>query len=241
LRPFRHASINPSTIEHLVVIGHPRKDSFNHSLAEAYCERVRSRGQAVVVRDLYSAGFDPLLKSDEHPEITGSAGCADVALEVAAMARAAAVVIIYPIWYGMPPAVIVGYVDRVLGAGLAISAFHRGRRENVMAGKGLVLMTTSASTLPWLASQGQWHGLRSAFDLYLETILSLASCDHEHFDSIVSPLLPTYATECLGRAGDLADKTCCRLLDAANQHCKHLKLLTGEGRPSTASWTASDH
>jgi NAD(P)H dehydrogenase (quinone) len=218
------ADADPANIRHLVVIGHPATDSFNHALARAYCEAVAACGQVAVQRDLYALGFDPLLRAHERPGVPGHRISEDVREELELVRSCRSITLVYPIWYGMPPAIITGYVDRVLGAGLGPQSIRDGEPHALLAGKQLVLLTTSGSTLPWLAAQGQWHGLRQAFDYYLSTIFSFEDCAHEHFDAIVSPLQPSYAAECLGLARQRARTTCSALLGEAHERQKHAKL-----------------
>lgn len=215
---------DPARIRHLVVIGHPAADSFTHAAAAAYCAAVRACGQAVTVRDLYATGFDPLLKANERPGAADFRLSDDVIAELAHVEAASAIVLFYPIWFGMPPAIIAGYVERVLGAGFSARQVHAGERHDLLSGKPFILVTTSASTLPWLAEHGQWQGLREAFDFYLESIFGFASCDHEHFDAIVTPLLPSYAADCIERTRLRARLTCSSLLSAAHHRQKQAKL-----------------
>jgi NAD(P)H dehydrogenase (quinone) len=224
--------VDPQAIEHLIVIGHPAERSFNHALADAYASAVKSCGQSAVIRDLYAAGFDPLLRADERPEAPGFALSDDVKAELALIEPASVIVLVYPIWFGLPPAAIVGYVDRVLGAGLTAKAIRRNEGHPLLAGKRLVLVSTSGATQPWLSQQGQWHGLHEAFDRYLETIFSLDACEHEHFDSIVTPLHPTYAAECLERAGERARMVCSALLAAAHARRRRARLSLFERVPA---------
>lgn len=216
--------VRPADIVHHVVIGHPAAGSFNHALARAYAEAVAGCGQAASANDLYASGFDPLLRAHERVGTPGYALSHDVRTELRAVERASVIVLVYPIWFGMPPAAIVGYVDRVLGAGLAASALRTGRRHELLAGKQLVLLTTSGATHAWLAERGQWYGLREAFDFYLESIFSFEDCQHEHFDSIVAPLNANYAGECLERVRERACATCSTLLSGAHAQQKRAKL-----------------
>ena len=228
---------DPARIRHLVVIGHPAADSFNHAVARTYCDAVRACGQVPVLRDLYAIGFDPLLNAHERPGTESFRLSKDVEDELALVSPCSVVTLVYPIWFGMPPAIITGYVDRVLGAGLPVELIRQGRGHHLLRGKQLVLLTTSGSTLPWLAERGQWHGLREAFDFYLESIFSFAGCEHEHFDSIVSPLLPSYAAECLGRAEARARSTCSTVLSENHARQARAKMSLGseDGERSTAA------
>ncbi|WEK43220.1 MAG: NAD(P)H-dependent oxidoreductase [Candidatus Sphingomonas colombiensis] len=222
--PMMGTDADPAHIRHLVVIGHPAPDSFNHAIARAYCDAVSDCGETAVLRDLYATGFDPLLKAHERPGTPGFRLSADVEEELALVERASAIVLVYPIWFGMPPAVITGYVDRVLGAGLSARAIRQNEPHDLLLDKQLVLLTTSGSTLPWLAERGQWHGMREAFDFYLQSIFSFADSTHEHFDSVVSPLSSIYADECLGRVVESARTICSTLLSDAHERQKHAAL-----------------
>ena len=184
-------------IRHLVVLGHPAAKSFNHAIATAYCEAVHECGQEAVVRDLYAMSFDPLLKAEERPGAAGFTPAEDVEAELGLLRDSAILTLVYPIWFGTPPAIIKGYVDRVLGAGFHARDLRLGVPHPVLHGKRLMQLTTSATTRPWLEEQGQWSGLRAAFDGYLATVFGLVKGEHVHFDAIVGDLDPRYADECL--------------------------------------------
>lgn len=236
---------DPARIHHLVVLGHPAPGSFNHSIARAYCDAVEDCDQRATLHDLYAVGFDPLLKANERPSDTSIVIADDVRAELALVGEADNITLVYPIWYGMPPAIITGYVDRVLGAGLTGRDIRNGHVHSLTRDKRLTLLTTSGATLAWLSERGQWLGLREAFDYYLEFIFSFASSDHEHFDSIVDPLSADYAAECLGRVADRARQTCATLLSAAHERQKRRKLYPwqavaqkAQGVPSSKSRTS---
>jgi NAD(P)H dehydrogenase (quinone) len=182
---------------HLVVLGHPDPDSFCASVARAYCDEVVSCGHDAVLRDLYSIGFDPLLRADERPGEGPFSPAADVAAELDLLRQADMVTLVYPLWFGMPPAIIKGYIDRVLGAGFSAGAIKTGAPHPLLDGKQLMLFTSSASTRPWLEEKGQWTALRHAFETYLEAIFGLRDAGHTHFDTIVAGAGARFIEECL--------------------------------------------
>ena len=73
---------NPQDIRHVVILGHPAAQSFNASVAAAYCEAVEDCGQTAVLRDLYAIGFDPVLRDSERPGTADFAPAPDVAAEL---------------------------------------------------------------------------------------------------------------------------------------------------------------
>ncbi|MFT3976614.1 MAG: NAD(P)H-dependent oxidoreductase [Sphingomonas bacterium] len=224
-------NVKPADLHHLVIIGHPATDSFNHAIVGAYADSVRRCGQKVVIHDLYASGFDPLLRAEERPEAANFHLSQDVERELERVRAASVIVLVYPIWFGMPPAIITGYIDRVLGSGLTATAIRHNKRHEVLQDKRFVLLTTSGSTLPWLAERGQWEGMREAFDSYLATIFSFASVEHEHLDSIVAPLSPDYAAQCLERIAERARLVCSAVLSAAHDQQKIDKFARWKENP----------
>ena len=201
-------------LRHLVVLGHPSPKSLNHAIAEAYCAAVRACGQTPMLRDLYAQGFDPLLKADERPGAEPVAPRPEVAGEVEFVRSADAVVLVYPIWFGMPPAIIKGYIDRVLGAGFGSEALKAGHPNPLLEGKRLLILSTSATTRPWLEEQGQWVGLRQAFDHYLVHVFRMAGSEHVHFDAVVEGMSERVVREHLETVRSAASSLCSMLLRA---------------------------
>lgn len=204
------ATIPP--IHHLAVLGHPATDSFCRTVAQTYCETVRDSGQSAVLRDLYALHFDPALKACERPDTPDFKPAPDVAEELALLRDSAVVTFVYPIWFGMPPAMIKGYVDRVLGAGFPAKLIKEGAPHPLLHGKRMMIFTSSASTRPWLEQQGQWLSLRRAFDTYLKTIFSLKRSDHLHFDAITEGLEKHFVEERLQKVRAVTRKLCSELL-----------------------------
>ena len=101
----------------LVVLGHPRPGSLNHALAAAAVSALREGGHGIVFRDLYRERFDPVLPA---AEIRADAALEPVVAEhCRALATCDGLVIVHPNWWGQPPAVLKGWVDRVFRAGVA--------------------------------------------------------------------------------------------------------------------------
>lgn len=100
-----------------LILGHPHPGSFNHAIAEAAREVLVSAGHTVVFHDLYAEKFDPILPYEEIP--------ADAQLDpvVEEHCREVAVadgfIFVHPDWWHMPPAILKGWVDRVLRSGVA--------------------------------------------------------------------------------------------------------------------------
>lgn len=206
------SSRDSHSIRHLVILGHPSSDSFNASVARAYCETVRACGQSAVIRDLYALGFDPLLRSEERPDSPDFSPGEDVEAELDLLRESDAVVLVYPIWFGMPPAIIKGYIDRVLGAGFTAAEIKTGAVHPFLEGKRLVLITSSGTSRPWLEERGMVRSLRQAWDIYLTTIFSMVDGGHLHLDVVVKGLQARFGAQLLEQVNALARQTCSTLL-----------------------------
>jgi putative NADPH-quinone reductase len=101
----------------LIVLAHPTPGSFNHALAETVRDALCGDGHEVVLHDLYAEGFDPCLPGPEIPQ-DGPVPDA-IAAHCRELTEADGIVIVHPNWWGMPPAILAGWVDRVVRPGVA--------------------------------------------------------------------------------------------------------------------------
>ena len=132
----------------LIVLAHPDPTSFNHALAGAVADALESAGHEVTLRDLYAEGFDPVLPAVEIPSECELPD--DLASWCSELASADGIVIVHPNWWGSPPAMLKGWIDRVFRPGLAYNFLEGDSGEGVPAGllrarSALVLNTANTS------------------------------------------------------------------------------------------------
>jgi putative NADPH-quinone reductase len=125
-----------------VILGHPRPGSFNHAVAEAAVRALRETGHDVRFHDLYAEGFDPILPFGEIPK--DASVNASVEEHCAEIAVAEGIIIVHPNWWGQPPAILKGWVDRVFRAGVAYGFAEGDGREGILVG---LLMARTALVL----------------------------------------------------------------------------------------------
>ena len=128
-----------------VILAHPNKGSFNHAIADAVVTTLRDMGHEVRFHDLYAEQFDPVLPSGEIPRSAALSG--DVMKHCEEIAVADGVVIIHPNWWGQPPAILKGWVDRVIRPGVAYEFLDGDSGEGVPCGllraKTAIVLNTS--------------------------------------------------------------------------------------------------
>ncbi len=203
----------PRPIRHAVVYANPSSASFAHAILDAYTSEVAAHGQEVVVRDLYAMEFDPVLKLEERPAPTRWAPAPDVAAELDVLHQSEALVLIYPIWFGTPPAILKGYVERVMGAGYDFRDLQEQTGQPALRGKHLLSFSTSGTSLAWLDEQEQVLSLRKAFDVYLWRGFAMGQAEHVMIDNVVPGLDPDYAGQQLERVRSTAARLCAALGD----------------------------
>jgi len=130
----------------LTILAHPHPGSFNHAIAEAAVAALEAGGHEVVFHDLYAEGFDPLLSSNEIPK--GARIDEALARHCRDLSEAEGIIVVHPNWWGMPPAILKGWVDRVVRPGVAYEFLEGDSGEGVPRGllrarKALVFNTTN--------------------------------------------------------------------------------------------------
>lgn len=198
--------------KHVVILCHPDPQSFNAEVAQTYCDAVHAQCYEAVIRDLYGMNFNPVLQSKERPSSQKFVPLKDVAKELDALRDADVFVFVYPIWFGTPPAMLKGYVERVLGAGFGHRLMREPSRASVAAGKHLISISTSGISSQWLESQGAIVSLHNVFDNYIANAFSMASHAHLHLSDIVDDMTDLTGRRELYRVTEFADVTCARLL-----------------------------
>ena len=207
-----YTSPRSSRVRHVIILCHPDADSFNARVAQTYCETVKSLGQEAVLRDLYRLPFDPVLKADERPTSPTYCLSEDVRTELDFLEDADVVVLVYPIWFGSPPAMLKGYVDRVFGANFHYRAIRDRSAGAPLHHKHLLSITTSGNSKQWLEGKGAWLSLLHVFDHYLADAFSITSTDHLHLGNISTPLAERWVKEEIYRVREKARETAARFV-----------------------------
>jgi NAD(P)H dehydrogenase (quinone) len=115
-----------------IVLAHPNPQSFNHAIARTVIETLTGDGHEIMFHDLYAEKFDPILLADEIPE--EAALDPTIARHCAEIAQADGIVVVHPNWWGQPPAILKGWIDRVIRPGVAYRFLEGDSGEGVPLG-----------------------------------------------------------------------------------------------------------
>lgn len=95
----------------LIVVGHPQANTFCEALGRAYQQGAEAAGHEVTFIALGALGFDPILHNGNRavqplePELAAA---------YAALRACDHLVIVFPLWCGDMPALLKGFIERIL-------------------------------------------------------------------------------------------------------------------------------
>ena len=132
-----------------VILAHPDKESFNHAIAKTVIEQLSINNHDINFHDLYEEMFDPILPADEIPDnaiLTGT-----IKTHCDEISSADGIVVVHPNWWGQPPAILKGWIDRVIRPGVAYRFMEGDNGEGVPAGllkaeKAVILDTSNTDS-----------------------------------------------------------------------------------------------
>ena len=139
----------------LVIYCHPSPGSFNSAVRDVVCAKLREAGSEVRLRDLYAEGFQPILTQQELENyLDPEHNAKPVAWDAEALRWCDTLIFVYPTWWYGPPAMLKGWLDRVM---LPDVAFLMPDPDNVTIRPALQQITrlgvfTTCGASYWLTS-----------------------------------------------------------------------------------------
>jgi putative NADPH-quinone reductase len=134
----------------VVVVAHPDPSSFSHAIAATAQATLAAGGHEVTVLDLYAEEFRTAMTYAERVAYHSSQPILDPIVErhAAIVKHAAALVFIYPTWWSMMPAILKGWLERVMvpGVGFVFDENNHVRRGLVDVHRVIGISTYGA---PW--------------------------------------------------------------------------------------------
>jgi putative NADPH-quinone reductase len=106
-----------------VLLAHPSQTSFNHAIARVVVDALKADGHKFCFHDLCTENFPPLIPAGETAR--GAELPPVIAQHCAEIAQADGIIVVHPNWWGQPPAILKGWVDRVIRPGVAYE-FNEG-------------------------------------------------------------------------------------------------------------------
>ncbi|WP_312979887.1 NAD(P)H-dependent oxidoreductase [Corynebacterium sp.] len=144
----------------LIVHAHPERTSFSTAQALVAYRALTERGYTVDQIDLYSSHWNPVLDRNEFPATDGpfkpqraqrqavatNTLADDVQQDLTALQRADLLILSFPLWWFSVPAILKGWLDRVLVMGAAFGGDYGLYKEAAMAGRRAVVLATTGGS-----------------------------------------------------------------------------------------------
>ena len=132
----------------LYINGHPYKKSFHAAIAESYADGIDPNKHTIKTLSLGDLTFDPVLRygySERMPEDPVIKESQDLVL------WADHIVFAYPVWWGMMPSLMSGWMARVFTPRYAYHMIGLIKSEKLLKGKTADLIITSrAPRFSWV-------------------------------------------------------------------------------------------
>lgn len=127
----------------LLIYAHPNHKSLSYAFRQ---QVLRGSGenkkvQEVRVLDLYEEGFDPVLVFNEDKRRRDMHLDPELARHRELLLWADKIVLIYPIWWGRPPAMLMGFIDRIFASNFAYLDKGGLLPEGLLKGKSVVCIS----------------------------------------------------------------------------------------------------
>jgi NAD(P)H dehydrogenase (quinone) len=144
-----------------IVLAHPEIRSFNAHLAQVAWRSLEAQGWSVSLSDLYGMGFDPCERAEHYagrrePDrfdvqleqrhaSDGGSIPAVVSDEIERLDRADLLILQYPMWWHLPPAILKGWLDRVFIFGAVYASTRRFEKGRFVGRRAMLSVTVGTS------------------------------------------------------------------------------------------------
>ena len=117
----------------LIIIAHPGNHSITHEVADEVTATLNSKDCQSTRLDLYRQNFNPVLSKKELDTWNEGQISQDAIEHQKLIASHQGLIMIFPVWWNAPPAILLGWMQRVLSKGFAFDypdGSHLGLLKN---------------------------------------------------------------------------------------------------------------
>ena len=159
----------------LVIIAHPVRTSFNYRLLEAVKAGLADAGHEFQVADLYAENFQPSMIEADFAQFRGEPLPPAIQAEQARVEWSDAMILIFPLWWWTMPAMMKGWIDRVMSYGFAWKD-PSDPDSGGMRHRKIIVMITAGDDAEGLAKRG--------YDTALHTQLNVGTWNYCGFKDV---------------------------------------------------------
>ncbi|MFZ4453827.1 NAD(P)H-dependent oxidoreductase [Salibacterium aidingense] len=139
-----------------IVYSHPWEGSFNHAILSSIKKELKAKGEKFQVIDLHKDGFNPSFSAEELKLFNQGDTPYQLVKDYQIQLRnTTELIFIFPVWWWDLPAMLKGFIDKVMLQGFAISVAEKGVLTGLLTYiKKTSVITTSTAEKEYLVTEG---------------------------------------------------------------------------------------
>jgi len=145
----------------LIINCAPIEKSLTNELKDEITKVLIKRAENVEVRNLYDLKFNPVISQEDIFLASKEQYKPDVKVEQRYVKNAENIILLFPLYQSAMPALMKGYIDRVMCQNFAYSANENGTINKLMTGKTITIFIPMGADIAYYESTG----LKQAMDM----------------------------------------------------------------------------
>mgnify|MGYP001198631323 FL=1 len=165
----------------ILINANPNPHSLTHSFTDHIKLRAEEKGHKVVIRDLYEMKFDAILGRQDYNQFLDGVIPSDIRKEHEIITESDMIVFLYPIWWAGPPAILKGYIDRVILKNFAYDKHPDGTYTKRLTDKKAMIINTMGASEEAYKENGFLDAMTTVMDKGVLDFVGLQNAGHHFF------------------------------------------------------------
>ncbi len=151
-------------MKQLIIYSHLNPASFTKAIVDRVEKVTTEKGDDVKIIDLYGDNFNPVLNvADTEYMFMGKNAPEDIKNYQDMITWADNITFVYPLWWSQMPAMLKGFIDRVMANGFAFEYTEKGPR-GLLTGKTAQLYISTGAPNDYYEKVGMLDAQRKIYD-----------------------------------------------------------------------------
>lgn len=165
----------------ILINANPNPHSLTHSFTDHIKMRAEEKGHKVVIRDLYEMNFDAILGRQDYNQFLDGVIPSDIRKEHDIISDSEMMIFLYPIWWAGPPAIMKGYIDRVILKNFAYDKHPDGTFTKRLSDKKALIVNTMGAPEEAYKENGFIDAMTKVMDNGVLDFVGLQNTGHHFF------------------------------------------------------------
>lgn len=165
----------------VLINANPNPHSLTHSFTDHIKMRAEEKGHKVVIRDLYEMKFDAILGRQDYNQFLDGVIPSDIRKEHEIITDSEMMIFLYPIWWAGPPAIMKGYIDRVILKNFAYDKHPDGTFTKRLTDKKALIINTMGAPEEAYIENGFINAMTKVMDNGVLDFVGLQNMGHHFF------------------------------------------------------------